>query len=83
MIVLLFLSDSVWSIVRAAYQVVTVVTKMKISAQPAFTESIRSNLKKLYDECPFTLPQAEITTCMFQNDANLIGALSCFLAACQ
>ena len=54
-----------------------------ISAQPAFTESIRSNLKKLYDECPFTLPQAEITTCMFQNDANLIGALSCFLAACQ
>lgn len=54
-----------------------------ISAQPAFTESIRSNLKKLYDECPFTLPKAEITTCMFQNDANLIGALSCFLAACQ
>ena len=51
-----------------------------ISAQPVFTEYIRKNLKQLYAECPYTIPQAEVVTCRFQNDANLAGALSCFLA---
>ena len=51
-----------------------------ISAQPVFIESIRENLKKLYAACPYYVPHAEIVTCKFQNDANLIGALQCFLA---
>ncbi|MBR6886936.1 MAG: ROK family protein [Selenomonadaceae bacterium] len=51
-----------------------------ISAQPVFIEAIRENLKKLYAACPYYVPHAEIVTCKFQNDANLIGALQCFLA---
>ena len=51
-----------------------------ISAQPVFLEAIRDNLKKLYAACPYYVPHAEIVTCKFQNDANLIGALQCFLA---
>ena len=51
-----------------------------ISAQPVFIESIRENLKKLYAACPYYVPHTEIVTCKFQNDANLIGALQCFLA---
>ncbi|MDO5136777.1 MAG: ROK family protein [Eubacteriales bacterium] len=52
-----------------------------ISAQPLFIESIKNNLKALYMECPYYLPQAEVVSCKFQNDANLIGALQCFLSA--
>ena len=52
-----------------------------ISAQPAFIESIRKNLDELYAECPYPLPHAEIVPCTFQNDANLIGAVQCFLEA--
>ena len=51
-----------------------------ISAQPVFIDAIRENLKNLYAVCPYYVPQAEIVTCKFQNDANLIGALQCYLA---
>ncbi len=50
-----------------------------ISAQPVFIEYIKRNLKVLYAECPYFIPQAEIVSCKFQNDANLIGAVQCFL----
>ncbi|WP_333649315.1 ROK family protein [Lacrimispora sp.] len=50
-----------------------------ISAQPVFIEYIRENLKKLYCTCPYRVPQAEVVCCKFQNDANLIGALQCFM----
>ena len=54
-----------------------------ISAQPIFIEYIKNNLKTLYAECPYYVPRAEVVSCKFQNDANLIGALQCFLAAEQ
>ena len=50
-----------------------------ISAQPAFLEAVRKNLGELYGACPYKIPQAEVVTCRFRNDANLYGALSCFL----
>lgn len=50
-----------------------------ISAAPSFVESIRDDLKLLYAVCPYHVPQAEVVTCKFQNDANLIGAVQCFL----
>ena len=50
-----------------------------ISAQPIFIEYIRKNLKKLNRKCKFKLPRAEVVVCEFQNDANLIGALICYL----
>lgn len=52
-----------------------------ISAQPIFIEYIRNNLKALYADCIYQVPQAEVVSCKFQNDANLIGALQCYLAA--
>ncbi len=54
-----------------------------ISAQPVFTETIRSCLAEMYENCPYSIPQAEVVTCRFQNDANLVGALSCWLNAFQ
>ena len=50
-----------------------------ISAQPVFIEYIRKNLKEMYAACPYDVPRAEVVTCKFQNDANLIGALQCWL----
>ncbi len=50
-----------------------------ISAQPAFIDALRRSLRELYSSCPYPIPQAEIVTCRFQNDANLYGALHCFL----
>ncbi|MGL5436418.1 MAG: ROK family protein [Lachnospiraceae bacterium] len=50
-----------------------------ISAQPIFIEYIKNNLKALYAECPYHVPNADVVCCKFQNDANLIGALQCFL----
>ena len=50
-----------------------------ISAQPILIEAIRKNLKKLYSVCLYDIPQAEVVACKFQNDANLYGALHCFL----
>ena len=52
----------------------------ELAKYPAFIEYLRGNLKALYDECPFKLPQAEIITSKFYHDANLIGALQCYLA---
>lgn len=51
-----------------------------ISAQPIFIEYIRNNLSELYAGCPYHVPVAEVVSCKFQNDANLYGALQCFLA---
>lgn len=50
-----------------------------ISAQPIFIDYIKNNLKALYADCPYQVPQAEVVSCKFQNDANLIGALQCLL----
>ena len=54
-----------------------------ISAQPLFIEFIRQNLELLYEQCPFKLPHARIVPCAFLSDANLIGALQCYLRARQ
>lgn len=52
----------------------------ELAQYPAFMEYVRKNLKKLYDECPFPIPAAELVTSKFYHDANLIGALQCYLA---
>lgn len=52
-----------------------------ISAQPILIEKIRDQLDTLYGECPYRVPRAEVVACTFRNDANLIGALQCFLAS--
>ena len=49
-----------------------------ISAQNSFIDSIRNNLEKLYEVCPYSVPHAEVVRCEFDNDANLIGALQCY-----
>lgn len=54
-----------------------------ISAQPIFIEYIKKNLEELYSQCHYYVPQAEVVSCEFQNDANLIGALQCFLLEYQ
>lgn len=50
-----------------------------ISAQPVFIDTIRAQLQRLYEECPYSIPQVEVVPCAFRNDANLIGAVQCFL----
>ena len=45
-----------------------------ISAQPALVETIREELAKLYEICPYFVRRAQVVTCRFQNDANLYGA---------
>ena len=45
-----------------------------ISAQKALVETIREELAKLYEVCPYFVRRAEVVTCRFQNDANLYGA---------
>ncbi len=54
-----------------------------ISAQPVFIQSIRRHLQAMYRHCPYAVSQAEVVPCAFQNDANLIGALQCYLNACK
>ena len=51
----------------------------EISDQPLFMEYLRRQLDELYDRCPFKLPRAEIVSSKYQTDANLIGALQCYL----
>lgn len=51
-----------------------------ISERAMFIEFIRAALEKLYSRCPFEVPHAEIVPCKFRNDANLIGAVQCYLA---
>jgi len=50
-----------------------------ISAQENFINSIRENLEKIYNSCEVKFPRVEIVPCKFRNDANLIGALFCWL----
>lgn len=45
----------------------------------AFMETLRKHLNEIYEKCPYSIPHAEVVTCAFSNDANLIGALSCWL----
>lgn len=52
----------------------------ELAEYPAFMEYLRNDLKELYAACPFHIPMAEIVTSKFRHDANLIGALQCFLA---
>lgn len=52
----------------------------ELAKYPAFMENLRVHLEKLYSECPFKLPQAQIVASKFYHDANLIGALQCWLA---
>jgi len=49
-----------------------------ISAQKIFIDSIRDNLKKIYDAAPVEFNRVEVVPCKFFNDANLIGALGNF-----
>lgn len=50
-----------------------------ISAQKIFIDNIRTNLEKVYNNCPINFNRAEVVPCKFGNDANLIGALYNFL----
>jgi len=45
-----------------------------ISRQPLLLEYIRRNLDYFYDLNPMYFPKAEVVTCKFFNEANLIGA---------
>lgn len=64
-------------------QTVLDVKKFSIGGEPAkypaFIENLRDNLEKFYAECSFNLPQAQVVTSKFYSDANLIGALQCWL----
>ena len=64
-------------------QTVLDVEKFSIGGEvakfPQFMEYLRKSLRALYAECPFHLPEAEIVTSKFHHDANLIGALQCYL----
>ena len=51
-----------------------------ISAQKIFIESLKNNLKKVYDKSPIEFNRVKVVPCKFLNDANLIGALSNFLS---
>ena len=51
-----------------------------ISAQKIFIDYIRRHLDELYANSVVDLPHAELVACKFLNDANLIGALQCYLA---
>ena len=51
----------------------------ELAKYPVFMECLKINLKILYRECPFKLPQADVVAAKFYQDANLIGALQCWL----
>lgn len=46
-----------------------------ISAQPLLFTLLREELTSIYDAIPYPIPRADITSCKFGNDANLLGAL--------
>ncbi|MEG0365935.1 MAG: ROK family protein [Coprobacillus sp.] len=50
-----------------------------ISQQPILIEKIKEELDKIYSFIPFDIPRAQIETCCFYNDSNLIGALYNYL----
>ncbi|MEG1458671.1 MAG: ROK family protein [Acetivibrio sp.] len=51
-----------------------------IGNQPMLIAYIKKNLQAMYAACPYPIPQAEVVACEFGNDANLMGALQCFLS---
>lgn len=46
-----------------------------ISVQPLFLQMLRAELKKINAVYPWDMPMADVETCKFFNDANLIGAV--------
>lgn len=50
-----------------------------ISAQDALLDVLKEEIKKIYQQIPFTIPKANIERCHFGNDANLLGALYQYL----
>lgn len=50
-----------------------------ISQQPILLEKIQAELDAIYNELPFEIPRAQVDTCCYHNDSNLIGALYNFL----
>lgn len=49
-----------------------------ISAQPVFIEYIKRHLEQMYAMSPYFVPHAEVVSCKFGNDANLVGAFQCY-----
>lgn len=49
-----------------------------ISEQPIFIEYIKRHLERMYAVSPYFVPHAEVVSCKFGNDANLLGALQCY-----
>ncbi len=52
-----------------------------ISAQPLLLKYIHKNLDEIYNSFPYPMTKAEVVTCQFRSDSNLIGALQCYLEA--
>lgn len=50
-----------------------------ISLQPVLLEKIKEELDQLYARIPFQIPHAQVDTCRYYNDSNLIGALYNFI----
>lgn len=50
-----------------------------ISRQPRLLASIQNNLDWFYSIFPIKVPRAEVTTCHFFNEANLLGAYQNYL----
>lgn len=50
-----------------------------ISQQPILLEKIKEELSKIYAMIPFEIPHAQVETCMYYNDSNMIGALYNYL----
>lgn len=46
-----------------------------ISQQAILVEKVREQLAVIYQRIPFPIPHAEVGTCKYFNDSNLIGAL--------
>lgn len=46
-----------------------------ISQQPILLEKLKEEMEALYAKIPFEIPHAQIDTCRYYNDSNLIGAL--------
>ncbi len=51
-----------------------------ISRQPLLLQYIKKNLNYFYTQFKWPGMKADVTTCKFFNDANLIGAYSYFLS---
>lgn len=46
-----------------------------VSKQPLLLEKIKEKLNAIYEKMPFPVPHVTVTTCKYNNDSNLIGAL--------